>query len=72
MRWIRALGGLAVLLVIGLGLGAVASLAVSNDLLVSSAQQVPALVTIVVLAVGIGLTVLAARPSADWVTNPYW
>lgn len=72
MRWIRVLGGLAVLSVIGLGLGTLASLAVANDLLLASSVRAPALASLAVLVAAFLLTLFAANPASDWLDNPYW
>jgi len=64
MRWIRAVGGLAVLLVIGIVLGAVATL--------TAVAAIPGLATIVLLAVALVAAILAAGPAEDWRDNPYW
>ena len=64
MSWIRAAGGLAVLLVIGIVLGAVATL--------TAVAAIPGLATIVLLAVALVAAILAASPAEDWRNNPYW
>lgn len=72
MRWLRVLGGLAVLFATLLALGTLASLVSANDLLVSSALQAPALTSIGVLLVAFVVTLLAAGPEDHWTENPYW
>lgn len=72
MRWLRVLGGLAVLYATLLALGTLASLVSANDLLVSSALQAPALTSIGVLLVAFVVTLMAAGPEDHWTENPYW
>lgn len=72
MRWLRVLGGLAVLYATLLALGTLASLVSANDLLVSSALQAPALTSIGVLLVAFVVTLIAAGPEDHWTENPYW
>jgi hypothetical protein len=72
MRWLRVLGGLAVLYATLLALGTLASLVSANDLLVSSALQAPALTSIGVLLVAFVVTLAAAGPEDHWTENPYW
>lgn len=72
MDWRTAVGAAAVLAVVGLFAGAVASLATTNDLLTGSAQAVPALVVLGVALLAFAVAVVLARPSRDWLTNPYW
>ena len=73
MRWLRVLGGLAVLYATLLALGTLASLVSANDLLVSSALQVPALASIGVLLAAFLVTLASASGAAQqWTTNPYW
>jgi hypothetical protein len=64
MRWIRAAGGLAVLFVIGIALGGVASLA--------AVAAIPGLATIVLIVLAFLIAILAAGPAEDWRSNPYW
>lgn len=66
---VAALGALAVLVS---GLGAAASLATSNGLLTGSTWQVPALITVGVVAVTLALIVVAGGPSSSWRRTSYW
>lgn len=71
MRWLRAVGGLAVLWVICLALAGLAGLTVGG--LLGSAAGPPALATLAVLAVGVLVVVAVARGRAtQWRSNPYW
>jgi hypothetical protein len=66
---LAALAGLAV--AAGL-LGVLASLATVNSLLVGSAWRLPALLSVVVAGVTLGVVVYAGRTSKRWERTPYW
>lgn len=72
MSWRRLAGVGAVVLVLGLVVGAGANFLVDNDLLTSSAQQTPALATFAVVVLAFAVGVFLASPSQDWTDNPYW
>lgn len=72
MSWRKVAGVLSVLLVIGAALGVLATLATANDLLLASAERLPALVTLAAVAVGLVAAIFLAHPSDDWLNNPYW
>lgn len=69
MRWMRALGVLAVVEVLCLALGSAVSL---GGGLLASASAVPAAATATVIAAGVVVVILVAGPEDHWTANPYW
>lgn len=72
MKWRTPAGVGAVMLVLGLCVGVLASVATTNDLLTGSISAVPALLTLAVAVLALAVAVAFARPSRDWLSNPYW
>lgn len=72
MHWRTAIGAIAVLLVVGLVVGVLGTVATTTDLLRGSDVTLPAIAALAVVAAGFVAAVLVARPSRDWVANPYW
>lgn len=72
MEWRSLSGAGAVVLVLGLCVGVLASVATTNDLLTGSVRAVPALATLGVVVLALAVAVAFARPSRDWLSNPYW
>lgn len=71
MRWLRAVGGLAVLYVVCLALGGLAGFLMGG--LLDSAAGPAALASLVMLVVGVAVVVVVARGRAvQWTSNPYW
>lgn len=72
MDWRTATGSVAVLCVLAICAGVVTSLATANGLLLDSTGAVPAVVTLVVVVLGLLGAIVLAGPSGDWTSNPYW
>jgi hypothetical protein len=72
MSWRKAVGGLAVAVVIGAVVGVLITLATANDLFLGSAQMTAAIVSLVVVFAGLLGIVVLGGPSREWVGNPYW
>lgn len=62
----------AVLAVLALCAGVLASLVTANGLLTDSVRTAPALASLAVAVLGFAVAVLLAGPSRDWLSNPYW
>lgn len=72
MNWSR-LGSLLVLIVIAAGIGAiVASLVTSNDLLLDSAWQTPAIVTLGLVVLTVVVFGAIGRPWRRATSTAYW
>ncbi len=69
MRWMRALGVLAVVDVLCLALGSAASL---GGGLLASSSAVPAAATATVITAGVVVSIFVAGPEGHWMGNPYW
>lgn len=71
MRWLRAIGGLAVLYVICLTITGLAGLAIGGVL--TSSAGPAAIVTVAVLVIGVAAVLAIVRERAvQWRSNPYW
>jgi hypothetical protein len=71
-RWLAGLALVAVFAVpFALG-GVLVSLVTLNQLLVGSAWQVAAVVTVAVVAVTLAVVALTGGPISSWERTPYW
>lgn len=72
MRWLRALSVVAVLLVIGMALGSVATWGLELTSWTETGILVPGAITLLVVAGGLAVLVVLGGPNREWVGNPYW
>jgi len=71
-RWLAALALLGVVAVVFALGGVLGTLVTVNPLLLGSAWQLAALVTVAVVAVTLLVVALAGGPISRWERTPYW